>query len=143
MAGEPKPFKTVAVIALSAAGRCLLLKQAGDEYWNFPSAPIADGETVEQAGWRGFYETTGFRLGALKPLTRRIKDGTDTSTLVAPIADEFAPRLADTISGWCWISPAKVATAAEPSPEVDVEQQIMSALDALDQRLAKAEQALA
>lgn len=47
---EPNPFKTVAVIALSAAGRCLLLKQAGDEYWNFPSAPIADGETVEQAG---------------------------------------------------------------------------------------------
>lgn len=142
--------RTVAVIAMAPNDRVLMVRQAADQTWTFPSAALEPGETPAQAGWRGFYETTGFRLGGIGgTVTRRIKDDqdgrglVDCVTLLAPIEQEFTPALGDGFSGYCWIAPkAAIAANGAPEPGDDSEQKIMDALDSLAARIAKTEAAL-
>jgi 8-oxo-dGTP pyrophosphatase MutT (NUDIX family) len=102
------------VLVRAPSGKILLLKRSyeGDAagQWAFPGGKQEDGETLETCAVRETLEETGYNVGAVDSvLMRRIKDGTDFTTYVKDVDDEFTPTLNGEHTAFVWINPKDVA----------------------------------
>jgi len=99
------------VLLRAPSGAILLLKRSteGDAagQWAFPGGKQEDGETLETCAIRETLEETGYNIGAVDSvLMRRIKDGTDYTTYVKNVDDEFTPMLNNEHVAYVWIKPS-------------------------------------
>jgi 8-oxo-dGTP pyrophosphatase MutT (NUDIX family) len=133
-----EPVKAAGVIAKSSSGRVLMCKRTDGEGWAFPGGRLKAGETAEQAAMREFFEETGYRLGRITTLMRRVKDGVDFSTFLCHCDDEFPVRLNHEHSAYGWFNPVELLNGdAEPDDlEPEAARAITDSLDRLDARLA-------
>lgn len=113
--------RAAGVLLVSPAGRILLLRRrpGGEDHggeWAFPGGGIEPGETAEQAAHRELTEETGIaHEGALRPWTRRIKDGVDFTTFTGRL-EEFEPKLNEEHDLYKWLTLDEAL--AEPAGEV-------------------------
>ena len=105
---DGSPLKAAGIMIAAPDGRVLLMRRQGRDHageWAFPGGGLEDSETAEQAARREFLEETGFEYpGALRPWTRRIKDGVDFSTFIGR-AEAFLPVLNEEHDLATWASP--------------------------------------
>lgn len=98
------------VLLRAPSGAILLLKRSveGDAagQWAFPGGKQQDGETLETCAVRECLEETKYNIGTVDSvLMRRIKDGTDYTTFVKNVDDEFTPVLNFEHVAHVWIRP--------------------------------------
>jgi 8-oxo-dGTP pyrophosphatase MutT (NUDIX family) len=94
--------KAAGVIARAPSGRVLICERTDGAGWCWPGGHQKEGETPEKCAIREFWEETGYRLGAVKPFMRRVKDGVDFSTFIADVEEEFSVKLQHEHSAWMW-----------------------------------------
>ena len=119
-----------------------MCKRIDDGTWAFPGGCLKAGETPEQAAMCEFLEETGYRLGRITPLMRRVKDDgrgpVDFSTFITDVEDEFPVRLSHEHSAWAWLNPVDVLSGDAEPDDLDPEagQAILDGIDRLEARLA-------
>ncbi|MDE2107538.1 MAG: NUDIX hydrolase, partial [Patescibacteria group bacterium] len=91
--------RAVGAMFIDPDGRLLLMRRRGGDnagQWAFPGGGIEGEETPEQAARREVQEETGREhTGEMNEWVRRIKDGVDFTTFIAPVEEQFEPTLND------------------------------------------------
>ena len=97
--------------------RVLLMRRTGRDFpdtWALPGGGMEDDETAEECARRELTEETGFKYkGELLPWTRRVRDGIDFTTFIAPVDDAFEVTLNEEHDAYQWVD-REFALAAMP-----------------------------
>lgn len=122
------------ILIRSKTGEVLFLRRSADGdfpgTWCIPGGKREDGETIKECAERETREEIGpAPYGNPVDLARRIRDGVDFTTYLAPTATAFTPTLSDEHTGFCWALPSQPPMPLHPGMAAALTKLIGNELD--------------
>jgi 8-oxo-dGTP pyrophosphatase MutT (NUDIX family) len=126
----PQTMRAAGILFV-AEGRVLLLHRTDGQGWAFPGGHLEGEEGSEETARRETLEETGLDYdGEVSTWTRRIFNGTDFTTFVTKLDEQFTPTLCNEHDGYAWVSmPAALGMPLHPGALISLRRFDMNELD--------------